>query len=114
MAASDRTRAFAPVCHVGGRDPGGVESTRQQDPVKAGQFETGLDDLSRNPTVLPTDAAVFRAWARQMHRQPDTLNDDAMVAATAVVHRLTVVTRNVADFEHFGVPLLNPFSRSRA
>ena len=48
-----------------------------------------------------------------MHRQSETLYEDAMIAAIAKVHQLTVVTRNVGDFSHFGVPLLNPFT-SRA
>jgi predicted nucleic acid-binding protein len=55
------------------------------------------------------DAAVFRQWAKLMHRQSDTLYEDAMIAATAHVHRLTMVTRNVTDFKSFGVKLLNPF-----
>jgi toxin FitB len=92
----------------------GVELTREQDAPKAADIEAWLDDLTRDYTVLPMDAAVFRAWARLMHRKSDTLNEDAMIAATAIVHRLTVVTRNVADFRHFGVPLLNPFTRPRA
>ena len=45
-----------------------------------------------------------------MHRQSETLYEDAMIAAIAKVHHLTVVTRNVADFSRFEVPLLNPFS----
>ena len=56
------------------------------------------------------DAAVFRRWARLMHRTSDTLYEDAMIAATADGHGLTVVTRNVADFKSFGVALLNPFA----
>ncbi|MDZ4254701.1 MAG: hypothetical protein U1A72_19190 [Sulfuritalea sp.] len=44
-----------------------------------------------------------------MHRQSDTVYEDAMIAATALVHKLTVVTRNVGDFKRFGVPMLNPF-----
>ena len=44
-----------------------------------------------------------------MHRRSDTITEDAMIAATAIVHRLTVVTRNVRDFTQFGVELQNPF-----
>ena len=41
------------------------------------------------------NADTFRAWARLKHRRSDTLLEDAMIAATALVHQLTVVTRNV-------------------
>lgn len=44
-----------------------------------------------------------------MHRKSDTVCEDATIAATAQVHGLTVVTRNVADFKPFGVAVLNPF-----
>ncbi len=55
------------------------------------------------------DGATFRAWAKMMHRRSDTLYEEAMMAATAVVHNLTVVTRNVADFVRLDVRVLNPF-----
>ena len=45
-----------------------------------------------------------------MHRQSETLMQDAMIAAVAIVHRLTVVTRNVRDFEQLGVRILDPFA----
>jgi predicted nucleic acid-binding protein len=59
------------------------------------------------------DAATFRSWARLMHRRSDRLIEDAMIAATATVHGLILVTRNVRDFEGLGVRTFNPFNRRR-
>jgi predicted nucleic acid-binding protein len=87
----------------------GIELTQDQDLDKAIEIERWLDQLAGAYNILPMDAAVFRQWAKLMHRQSDTLYEDAMIAATARVHRLTVVTRNVTDFKSFGVKLLNPF-----
>ena len=87
----------------------GIELTREQDPAKALEIEAWLEMVATAYNVLPMDAAAFRAWARLMHRKSDTVYEDAMIAATAQIHGLTVVTRNVADFKAFGVPLLNPF-----
>ena len=50
---------------------------------------------------------------RLMHKASNTLYEDAMIAATARVHQLTVVTRNVGDFKTFGVDVLNPFAAAR-
>jgi len=55
------------------------------------------------------DGPAFRCWARLMHRQPNTLYEDAMIAAIAKVKNLIVVSRNVVDFRGFGVELFNPF-----
>ena len=55
------------------------------------------------------DVATFRLWAKLMHRRSDDLFEDAMIAATARVHRLKVVTRNVKDFRDFGVEIFNPY-----
>ena len=87
----------------------GMELTRLQDAPKAQAIEAWLEQVATTWNVLPMDAPAFRAWARLMHRRSDTVTEDAMIAATAQVHGLTVVTRNVADFKPFGVPLLNPF-----
>lgn len=87
----------------------GVEITREQDGAKAAEIERWLDMVAASYNVLAMDAATFRVWAKLMHRRSDTVYEDAMIAATAKVHMLTVVTRNLADFEPFGVQLLDPF-----
>ena len=87
----------------------GIELTREQDPAKATELEQWLELVSGSFNVVPMDAVVFRAWARLMHRTSNTLYEDAMIAATAKVHKLTVATRNVKDFKSFGVSVVNPF-----
>jgi len=90
----------------------GIEITREQDPTKATELEGWLEQVLASYSVLALDSAVFREWARLMHRRSDTLMQDALIAAVATVNRLTVVTRNVADFNHLGVTVLDPFVES--
>jgi predicted nucleic acid-binding protein len=87
----------------------GIELTREQDPDKARDHETWLIQVSKSFNILPMVGAACRCWARLMHRQSDTPYEDAMIAAIASVHQLTVVTRNTRDIQGFGVELLNPF-----
>ncbi|MCW7540064.1 type II toxin-antitoxin system VapC family toxin [Aquabacterium sp. A7-Y] len=87
----------------------GIELTREQDEHKAADIERWADRVAASYNLLAMDADTFRIWARLMHHRSDTLYEDAMIAATAIRHRLTVVTRNVADLSRFGVELLNPF-----
>lgn len=87
----------------------GVEILREQDAAKAAEIEAWVERVAEAWNVLPMDGHVLRVWARLMHRRSDTLNEDAMIAATAIVHGLTVVTRNARDFKPLGVTTLDPF-----
>jgi toxin FitB len=88
----------------------GIEITREQDPAKASEIEAWLDQIIGSWNVLPMDTAAFRLWAKLMHRKSDAIVDDAMIAATARVHGLTVVTKNVRHFRNMGVDLVDPFA----
>lgn len=91
----------------------GVKITRERDAAKAAEIEAWLELVAATYNVLAADGAVFRTWARLMHRSEDRPIEDALIAATALVHGLTVVTRNLKDFRPFGVAVLDPFAARR-
>ncbi len=100
------------VCAVTiGEIQSGIEITREQDEERAARIEACLEQVAETYNVLSMDAQTFRAWARLMHRRSDDLIEDTMIAATAAVHNLIVVTRNVRDFAGFCVRTPNPFAR---
>jgi toxin FitB len=86
-----------------------VELTRWQDPQKALEIETWVTSIETTFASVPMDAPGFREWARVMMGKPNALREDAMIAATARVHALTVATRNEKDFSRLGVAVVNPF-----
>ena len=88
----------------------GIELTREQNVEKANEIEAWLNLVAGAYNVLPMDAQTFRTWARLMHKKSNTFYEDAMIAATARVHGLTVATRNVADFNTLRVEVFNPFA----
>lgn len=88
----------------------GVEMTREQDPQKAAEIEAWIDRVAQTWNVVPVDGRIFRTWAKLMHRTSDHLLEDALIAATAIVHHFVVVTRNVRDFKTFGVGTLDPWN----
>ena len=87
----------------------GIEKTRGNDSEKAAELQLWLNVILGDLSIHQIDAFVAMEWARLMHGKSRVLFEDAMIAATARVHGLTVVTRNVKDFADFRVPLLNPF-----
>jgi toxin FitB len=60
--------------------------------------------------ILPLDTAVARCCAR-FHVPDPKAERDAMIAATAMVHGMTLATRNMPDFQSMGVTMLNPWTQ---
>ena len=72
-------------------------------------IEAWANQVAQTYNVLSMNLESFRIWAKLMHKQSNTVYEDAMIAATAIEHNLTVVTRNVRDFNRFEVRVFNPF-----
>jgi predicted nucleic acid-binding protein len=88
----------------------GIERVRPRDPGFAGELERWLMRLilMMGRRILPVDQAIALEWGRIS--VPRTIPPiDGLLAATALVHGLTMVTRNVRDFADLGVSYLNPF-----
>jgi predicted nucleic acid-binding protein len=85
-----------------------VERIRLQQPQAADAIEGWLDRLAATATVLPMDADCCRHWVRLIEGKAASQIADSMVAATALVHGLTVATRRVEDFLAFGAPAVDP------
>lgn len=88
----------------------GVELARRRDPQKAGALEAWLGEVVSGfgDRVLPVDASVAEEWGRMNAIRPVPVID-ALLAATAKINGLTLVTRNEADVAGLGVEVLNPF-----
>ncbi|MCC6007227.1 MAG: type II toxin-antitoxin system VapC family toxin [Rhodobacteraceae bacterium] len=88
----------------------GVELARRRDPGKAAALEAWLGEVVSGfgDRVLPIDTAVAEEWGRMSAARPAPVID-ALLAATAKVNGLTLVTRNTADVAGLGAELLNPF-----
>ncbi len=95
---------------VVGEIRGGIEWLRRRDPVRADAYEGWLATLRRDyaDRLLPVTAEVADEWGRMNVSDPVPVVDGLM-AATAKVKGLTLVTRNTADVERSGVRMLNPF-----
>ena len=88
----------------------GIERTRRRNADKARKVQIWLDHTEASRKLLLVDAACFREWARLISRgSGHLLEENAMLAVTARVHRLKVATRNPSDFALLGVDLFNPF-----
>jgi predicted nucleic acid-binding protein len=93
----------------------GVEAVRIRDPDKARALEAWLQAILQalGPRILGIDAAVAESWGRILAIRSVPVVD-ALLAATASVHGLVLVTRNATDVAGLGVRVLNPFESSGA
>jgi hypothetical protein len=90
----------------------GAERTRKQDRPRAENIDHWIDQISVALPIIALDTRIAREGARLMVGRSEDLFEDAMLAATARIHRLTVATRNLKDFAFFDVPTFNPFTYS--
>jgi predicted nucleic acid-binding protein len=88
----------------------GIERVRPRDPRQADVLERWLAGLvsSYRRRILPVTIEVADQWGRMNASHPPP-TADGLMAATAIVHRLTFVTRNIVDVARTGVTVVNPF-----
>ena len=89
----------------------GVLQVERKDPLQGNLLRSWLDNqvlTAFDEKILVVDAAVAQRCAR-LHVPDRSSERDALIAATALVHGMTIVTRNVSDFETSGVDLINPW-----
>lgn len=88
----------------------GIDRLRDHDAAQADVFTRWLGELRTRfvDRILPVDARVADRWGR-LNAVASRNTVDSLIAATAHVHDLTVVTRNTEDFQGCGVPLLDPW-----
>ncbi len=108
--AVDETEVYLSVLVVGELRRG-IENVRRKDAAQSRALERWLQRLTRQHTdrILPVDRRVADQWGRfSSIRSASPV--DTLMAATAQVHEMTLVTRNVRDVAWTGVPCLNPFA----
>jgi predicted nucleic acid-binding protein len=92
----------------------GIERARSTNPAQARALEKWLSALTESFSnrILPIDLAVANEWGRMSAKRPVS-TVDALLAATAKVNQMMLVTRNVADVADLGAKVLNPFEPMR-
>jgi len=89
----------------------GIERSRANDPTRARALESWLVAITKSFTdrILPVDQTVADEWGRMSAKRPVS-TVDALLAATAKVHQMTLVTRNISDVADLGAEILDPFA----
>lgn len=91
----------------------GIERTRITDGAKAAEIEAWLDELCGTIRIHDATVQIMRLWAKFTDRQAADVFGNALIAATALHHGLTVATRNTKIFLPFGVLVTNPWRAAR-
>lgn len=89
----------------------GIQLVERRDPAQGAPLRAWLEGhvlLAFSGRILPVDVPVAQRCAK-LHVPDPCFDRDALIAATALVHGMTVITRNIADFQATGVELLNPW-----
>jgi hypothetical protein len=109
LSAADTAGLFLSVLTLGELRKG-VEAKRRTDSVTAASLSLWVDGIETTfaDRVLPVDAAAARLWGELAARRSLPVVD-TLIAATAITHGLTLVTRNTRDLAATGVPLLDPW-----
>jgi hypothetical protein len=109
LSAADTAGLFLSVLTLGELRKG-VEAKRRADSMTAASLGAWVDGTETTfaDRVLPVDAAAARLWGELAARRSLPVVD-TLIAATAITHGLTLVTRNTRDLAATGVPLLDPW-----
>ena len=89
----------------------GIEKLRPKNATQANLIEDWLEEVAKafGDRILPIDGTVANEWGRLTAIRPLPVID-GLLAATAKVHGMTLVTRNIADIADLGVHVINPFT----
>lgn len=92
----------------------GIELARTRDPLAAERFEERLATLVRalSGRVIAVTGEIAERWGELQAARGPLPEIDALIAATAQIYGLAVVTRHLADFERCGVPVVNPWDEA--
>jgi predicted nucleic acid-binding protein len=109
LSAADAAGLFLSVLTLGELRKG-VEARRRTDPVASDRLGAWVDGIETTfaDRVIPVDAAAARIWG-ELSAGRSLPVIDTLIAATAICHGLTLVTRNTSDVEPTGVPLVDPW-----
>ena len=90
----------------------GIEKLRPKNATQANMIEDWLEEVAKafGDRILPIDGTVANEWGRLTAIRPLPVID-GLLAATAKVHGMTLVTRNIADIANLGVHVINPFTQ---